>query len=282
MTGCWPAGFLPGAFQVQLQARGPAPGHAQAGAHPVGPGRAVRQDRPGIGGQEAGAEGRGHAIAEFRGQPAGRRWPGALRRQARRGLPGPEAVHAAGCRAPRGGERQGQALAIRPRVDAERPARAPFLIVAVFVGEQAPDGGFEGQAQGRVGVLHPAAQFEAEPGFGVAPVMPDPQLHGRGHALAFRPRDVTGAFQHQPQPVRLRVGRGEARNGSRRRAREHGVRARGQLVARVVHGREQDAPAAEGPHQQRRVRLQGAAGLRLQGSGRPSRSPGHSTPPPAR
>ncbi len=261
----WADRLLPLPFQAQRHARGPAPGQFQPRAHPVGPGGAIREHRAHIGGQEAGAEGRGDTIADFGVQTAGWGRPGALGSQARGGLPGPEAFYPARRGAPGWGERQGEALARGAGIDPNRARGAPFLIVAVFVGEQAPHRHFNGQAMAGVRILHPAAQFEAEPGLGVAPVMPDAQLHGRGHALAFRPRDFTGAFQDQPQPVRLRVRRGEACDGPRRHAREHGVRARGQLEARVVRRREQDAPAAEGPHQQRRVRLQGAAGPRLQG-----------------
>ena len=253
--------FLALGFYVQGQARHPGP----AGAEAVGAGRAIREHRAHIGGQEAGAEGRGDAIADFGVQAAGWGRPGVLGRQARGGLPGPEAFYPARRGAPGWGERQGEALARGAGINPNRARGAPFLVVAVFVGEQASYRRFKGQAQGRVRILHPAAQFEAEPGLGIAPVMPDAQLHGRGHALAFRPRDRPAAFQDQPQPVRLRVRRGEARDGARRRAREHGVRARGQLEAPMVRRREQEAPAAEGPHQQRHVRLQGAAGPRLQG-----------------
>ena len=253
--------FLPEAFKGEGQARDGGP----AGAEAVGAGLAVGEDGAGVGGQEAGAEGRGDAIAHFRVQAG--RWarPGALGGQARRRLPGPEAFDPARRRAPGRGERQGEALAVRVRGEPNRARGAPFFVVAVFVGEQAPHGRFNGQAQGRVRVLDPAAEFEAEPGLRIAPVMPDAQLHGRGHTLAFRPQDRPRAFQDQPQPMRIRFRLGQARDRPRRRAREHGVRPRGQLEARVVRGREQDAPAAEGPHQQRRVRLQGAAGPRLQG-----------------
>ena len=73
---------LAGAFQVQRQARGPATAHLQAPAHPVGAGRALREHRARIGGQESGAEGRGHAIADFRVQAARQRAT-SIRRQAR-------------------------------------------------------------------------------------------------------------------------------------------------------------------------------------------------------
>ena len=86
--------LLPRAVQAQRQARRTSPGPLQPRADPVGPVLAGREGRTGIGGQEPGAEGR-EAIAHLRSQPAGRglaRGPG---RQALRGLPRPQAVHAA-------------------------------------------------------------------------------------------------------------------------------------------------------------------------------------------
>ena len=86
--------LLPRAVQAQRQARRASPGPLQPRADPVGPVLAGREGRTGIGGQEPGAEGR-EAIAHLRSQPAGRglaRGPG---RQALRGLPRPQAVHAA-------------------------------------------------------------------------------------------------------------------------------------------------------------------------------------------
>ena len=90
----------------------------------------------------------------------------------------------------------------------------PFSVATVFMRHQAPHHRFDGQAQARVRVLHPAAQFQAEPGLGVAPVMPRPDLHGGGQAPAFRPRDFPGAFQDHPRAVRIRFRRLQAATAS--------------------------------------------------------------------
>ena len=92
--------------------------------------------------------------------------------------------------APQVGERVREALAAGSRGDAKRAAGASFFVGAVFVREQAPHRAFDGQAPRRVGVLHPAAQFQAEPGLRVASVMALPYLHGRvtlwpsGHTIS--------------------------------------------------------------------------------------------------
>ena len=54
----------------------------------------------------------------------------------------------------------------------EGAACPPFSVVTVFVRQQAPYRRFDGQGQGRGRVVHPAAQFQAEPGLRIAPVMP--------------------------------------------------------------------------------------------------------------
>ena len=66
--------FLALAFQVQRQAGDAGP----AGAQAVGAGRAIREHRARIGGQEAGAEWRGDTIADFGVQTAGWGCPVAL------------------------------------------------------------------------------------------------------------------------------------------------------------------------------------------------------------
>ena len=131
--------------------------------------------------------------------------------------------------------------------------------------QQAPDRGVEGQAQARVRVLHPAAQFHAEPGLRVAPVMPQPDLYRWRQAPAVRPREGPRAFQDHPQPVRLGVRGGQAHDRLRGGAREHGIRARGELEAPGLRRRQQEAPAPDGPHDQRRVRLVVGGRLLLQG-----------------
>ena len=79
VCGLLPGRFLPLPFQADLQSRA-LPIQAQAGAHPVGPGRAVRQHGPGIGRQQPRVE-EGEAVAHLRGQPARRLppWPGGAR-----------------------------------------------------------------------------------------------------------------------------------------------------------------------------------------------------------
>ena len=116
--------FLALAFQVQRQAGYAGP----AGAQAVGAGRAIREHRARIGGQEAGAEWRGDTIADFGVQTA--RWgcPVALGSQARGGLPGPEAVYAARRGAPGWGERQGEALAVRLPGARRREPLAPHSL----------------------------------------------------------------------------------------------------------------------------------------------------------
>ena len=74
------AGFLALGFEVQRQARDGGP----AGAEAVGAGRAIREHRARIGGQKAGAEWPGYAIAYFGVQAACWGRPGALGCQARR------------------------------------------------------------------------------------------------------------------------------------------------------------------------------------------------------
>ena len=267
----WACGFL-SAFQAQRQARGLAAVHLQARAQAVGPGLALRQHRAGIGGQQARVEGC-EAVAHFRGQPAGLRAPGPLRRQARGGLPGPQALHAARRRAPGGTDGQRQALAQGARVHSKHAPGAPFLIVIVFVHQQAPDRALQTQAMDRVRVPHLAAQFQPEAGLRVPPVMPQAQLHRGRQAVARGPREAPGTFQDHPQPVRLRVRRGQgARRAGHRvrtRPRQHGVRARGELEASGVLGCQQDPPAAEGAHDEIRVGLQGRGTL-LQGQGPPA------------
>ena len=83
--------LLARAFEAQGQARGTLTRHLQARAHPVGPGRAVRQHRPRIRRQEPRVEG-SEAVADRCVQPTGRSAPIVLR-QARGGLSGPQTVH---------------------------------------------------------------------------------------------------------------------------------------------------------------------------------------------
>ena len=142
----------------------------------------------------------------------------------------PEALHTARGRAPGGTHPHRESPVPFAGREAERGAHAPFLVVALLVGQETPGAYFHREAL-QTRPAQAASEFQAAPRLRVAPVVAKPYFEGGRQHAAFK-LHLARTLERQAQAPRARIRRGESRHRFRFGPHEEDVGLDRKVVAR--------------------------------------------------